>query len=105
MAGKPGSGPGKGKTNNPHGRKKGVPNKATKDIREVIRKVLEDYSPMFWEDLRALQPKDRVKAITDLLQYAVPKMSTVQSDLTLIDGREVIKQLFPEDSDIGQVNQ
>lgn len=34
-------GPGKGNTNNPNGRPLGVPNKATKDIKEAYRQLIE----------------------------------------------------------------
>lgn len=67
----------KGKTNNPNGRPKGVPNKVTKVTREWITTLIDKNRAQIEKDLKALDPKDRVTIIERLLQYVVPKASSV----------------------------
>ena len=69
-------GDGKGKTG---GRKAGTPNKVTASMRERISALLEER----WEDLKQAiddipDPKDKAKMLIDLMQYAVPKLASVE---------------------------
>lgn len=61
------------------GRKKGSENKETKKIREWIGKFLENNLDQLENDIKSLEPKDRVKAIGDLMEYAVPKLARVEN--------------------------
>lgn len=46
-------------------------------IREVFKDYLDEYDlPKFAADMNALPPKDRVKAINDMLPFLFPKMSS-----------------------------
>lgn len=72
----------KGTTNNPKGRPKGVPNKTTKEIREAINLILSCNIEKLQTDIDSLEPKDRLKVICDLLPFAVPKLQTIQADVT-----------------------
>lgn len=56
------------------GRKKNVPNKVTVDLRELITGLLTDQFNQVTEDLRELNPKDRVAAWIKLLEYSLPKL-------------------------------
>lgn len=60
-------------TGNP-GRPKGAKNKSTGQIRERIQSLFDDNFQMIQEDLESLEPKDRLKFLTDLLPYLVPKL-------------------------------
>lgn len=68
-----------GNSGNPKGRPKGAENKETKRIREWIGKFLENNLDKLEEDITSLDPKDRVKAISDLMEYAVPKLARVEN--------------------------
>ena len=75
MAGRK-KGDGRGKTG---GRKAGTPNKITAPMREKISALLEQR----WDDLAVAidaidDPKDKAKILIDLMQYAVPKLASVE---------------------------
>ena len=68
----------KGVTNNPNGRPAGVPNKATKQIREMINDFLDQNFDNIVEAFYELQPREKVKFYIDLLQYGVPKLQATE---------------------------
>ena len=57
----------KGQTGNPKGRPKGVPNKVTGTVKEWIQQVIDGNRKRFEKDLLALEPAERVKAISGLI--------------------------------------
>jgi hypothetical protein len=63
----------KGRTNNPAGKPKGTTTKITSTIRDRIGNFIDDNFEAFIEDVHQLEPKDRVKAFMELLQYSTPK--------------------------------
>ena len=71
----------KGKTNNPKGRKRGVPNKVTKQLRELIKGFLNDNFEQVKQDFAKLEPKDRIRNYIDLLQYTLPKYQSINLDI------------------------
>jgi len=68
-----------GHTNNPNGRPKAVPNKVTTEIRKAITDSVSEYlySQQFKQDFDALNPRDRLKCVSDLLSYTLPKMQAI----------------------------
>ena len=65
------------------GRKAGTPNKTTAAVKNCIASVIADYttpqdggSPL-QRDLAEMQPADRVRAITQLAGYIIPKQQAV----------------------------
>ncbi len=71
----------KGHTNNPNGRPKGIPNKVTQNMREWISALIDNNREQIEEDLKALEPKERVQMFERLMQYVVPKQQAVSADL------------------------
>ena len=71
----------KGHTNNPNGRPKGIPNKVTQNMREWIAALIDNNREQIEEDLKALEPKERVQMFERLMQYVVPKQQAVSADL------------------------
>ena len=56
------------------GRKKGVGNKSTEQLREMVGKLMEDNMERIQSDIDSLEPKDRVKAMIDLMRFVLPTL-------------------------------
>ena len=62
------------------GRKAGTPNKVTADLKDWVSCILVDGKQQFEDDLKSLEPKERVKVYTTLLGYMIPKPTLVGID-------------------------
>ncbi|MDD5764654.1 MAG: DUF5681 domain-containing protein [Candidatus Marinimicrobia bacterium] len=69
--------PKKGKSNNPNGRPKGIPNKLTKELRESLKTVIAGHIEQIGKDLDELPAKDRLEILVKLLAYILPKVEDV----------------------------
>lgn len=67
----------KGVSGNPNGRPKGTKNKATAALIERVEKLIANNIDTLESDLRELEPRERVKAIISLLNYALPKRQSI----------------------------
>jgi hypothetical protein len=63
----------KGEVHNPKGRPLGSKNKNTTPVKAIIEKIVMDNIGSIADDLKELEPKDRVRAITDLAKIIVPR--------------------------------
>jgi hypothetical protein len=95
----------KGKTNNPAGRKKGVPNKVTQTMRERINAFLDDNFEIVKADFKKLEPKDKLLFYTKLLTFGLPQLKAVEHSgelMSRLDGlsdtqlNELITRLLNE---------
>ena len=59
------------------GRKKGTPNKISGTVKEWVAAIIDTNRNKFEEDLKLLEPGERVRVISNLLQYVTPKMQSV----------------------------
>jgi len=66
---------GKFEIGNP-GKPKGAKNKVNTELRELIQKLFDDNYQTIQDDLEALEPKDRLKFLSDLLPYLLPKLQS-----------------------------
>ncbi len=69
------------KSNNPNGRPKGSPNKATKEIREVLTSAISNEIPHMVECLERLRTSDDktyINAMTKLIAFVVPKPQEIE---------------------------
>ena len=85
----------KGKTGNPHGRPLGTPNKVTMDLRTWIKNIVENNMQQLEKDLQALEPKDRWNIIEKLLNYAVPKIQSIEAN---VKQYPIIEKSTPEEA-------
>ncbi len=67
------------------GRPKGTQNKAKKGVEEAVLEIVEGNLDKVMRDLKKLSPRDRVRAITDLLKYVLPAKRAIDSTVH-IDG-------------------
>ena len=73
----------KGKTNNPNGRPKGTPNKITKELRQWISEVIDANREQMVEDLKTIEPGERLKILERRIQYVIPKTTHIDEDSTI----------------------
>lgn len=59
------------------GRKAGTPNKVTGTVKEWIASIIDGNRKQFEDDLEKLEPGERVRIISNLLQYVTPKMQSI----------------------------
>ncbi len=69
--------PQKGVTNNPNGRPKGSKNKVNIELREEIAEFLRYNWPIIKRDFHDLESAQRISVFEKMLQYALPKMSSM----------------------------
>ena len=58
------------------GKPKGAKNKSTLIMRERILSIFDDNFDKIQEDLESLEAKDRLKFLTDLMPYLMPKLQS-----------------------------
>lgn len=86
------------------GRTKGTPNRTTKAMRNFVMDVLANNKSTIKEDLKRLEPHERIRALFSLLPYVCPRMQVQQVAINDMTGEELdalAKTLFnlTEDSE------
>lgn len=66
---------GKFQKGNP-GKPKGAKNKVNSQMRDLIQRLFDDNFERIQDDLEALEAKDRLKFLSDLLPYLLPKLQS-----------------------------
>ena len=65
------------------GKKKGTPNKATRDIKQAYKELIErnlDNLTLWIEQIAAKDPEKAIRILSDLSEYVVPKLA--RTDIT-----------------------
>lgn len=62
------------------GRAKGTPNKISGTVKEWLQAVIDNNREQFEDDLQSLEPGERIRVISNLFQYIVPKASNESDD-------------------------
>lgn len=71
----------KGVSGNPNGRKKGVPNKTTAEIKEIITRIVGNQLDRLEADLDKVRKDDPIEAMklaTKLIDYVLPKQTKME---------------------------
>jgi len=67
----------KGQTNNATGRPKGTPNRVTSDLRKWVEYLINKNLSTMENDLKKLEPKERLMILERLMQYTIPKQQSI----------------------------
>jgi len=78
----------KGQSGNPKGRPRGAKNRATNELREWVERFINDNLDTIANDIKELDPNERVKFFLALLNYTLPKQQSVKAEIN--DEREQI---------------
>lgn len=84
----------KGQSGNPNGRKKGVPNKQTAEIREAYQRLTEANLENMTHWLQSIAADDPAKAMDMMLklsEFIIPKLA--RQELTGTDGEDLFKNV------------
>lgn len=65
----------KGKTGNPNGRPKGVPNKTTSTVRNWLVELINNNREQIEQDFRNIEPEKRLDILQKLLPYLLPRVT------------------------------
>jgi hypothetical protein len=79
------------------GRKVGSQNKTTISIKQNFQKLIEDNLELLDSDLKALTPKDRIRAVTELAKFVVPTMKQVEAEVTSVNDLTWLDQFSEND--------
>jgi len=63
------------------GRPKGAVTKVSVKVREAIFNFLEANIDAIQEDFDKLKPRERLQFVADILPYAAPKLSSIQTEI------------------------
>jgi len=91
-----------GRTNNTNGRPIGSKNKYSDEIRSLIFDLISKNLETINEDVENLEPKERLKFLTSILPYAIPKLQFVtqqnNNPPSREDFAEMFDKIFPEEN-------
>ena len=62
------------------GREKGTTNKITKEIKDVLKAVIDPEIENLQKLLNKLEPIDRINIIIKLLPFVIPKIQTIKTE-------------------------
>jgi hypothetical protein len=71
----------KGESGNPNGRKKGVPNKSTAEIKEIITRIVGNQLEHIEKDLdriRKTDPAEAMRLSSKFIDYVLPKQTKME---------------------------
>ena len=63
------------------GRKKGTPNRLSRELRDVLKDIVYQELSLVQENLSKLDPKDRIDLLIKLIPFVCPKIKSENHDL------------------------
>jgi hypothetical protein len=68
----------KGHSGNASGRPKGASNKTTKELRDVLHKIIEKNINTLAKDFRTLTPESRIRLLLQMTEFVLPKLQRTE---------------------------
>lgn len=84
----------KGKTGNPVGRPKGIPNRTTSELRAWVQTLVERNEKKLTADLKKLEPYQRLLILEKLMGFVLPKLQTVDIKTQIQTEYEELEKLL-----------
>lgn len=81
------------------GRKKGTPNKMTGELKDWISDVLDNNRRQFEEDLKMLLPFERVRVLSSMFGYVIPKQQSLTIQQLIDKDTQSLINFFKEAPD------
>lgn len=78
------------------GRSKGTPNKSTSDLRKWLSEVLNENRNQFEKDLKILTPEDRIRTLSGLFNYIIPKQQSLSIEEQITSETESLTRFLRE---------
>jgi len=63
------------------GRKKGTPNRLTKELRAILKEALHKELETIGDQLEQLEPKERLEVLIKLMPFVFPRMNTMSHSM------------------------
>lgn len=76
------------------GRAKGTPNKTTSDLKNWLSGVLNENRNQFEKDLKLLLPEERIKILSGLFNYIIPKQQSLSIEEQIQNETESLSRWF-----------
>ena len=76
------------------GRAKGTPNKSTADLKNWLSGVLNENRNQFERDLRELLPEERIRVLSGLFNYVIPKQQSLSIEEQIQNETESLSRWF-----------
>lgn len=81
------------------GRKKGTPNKSSSELKTWLSGVLSDNRSQFEKDLKTLLPEERVRILSGLFVYVMPKQASLSVEEQISNETEALSRFLKEAPD------
>lgn len=81
------------------GRAKGTPNRTTSDLKNWLSGLLNDNRNQFEKDLRELLPEERIRILSGLFNYIIPKQQSLSIEQQIQNETESLSRWLEQAPD------
>jgi hypothetical protein len=78
------------------GRTKGTPNRTTNEIRERFQKLVDDNLTQLENDIKDLEPKERIKTILELSKFVLPTLKATELTTSTENDLKPVRIIFKD---------